>query len=124
MSLNSEMNIIMDDFMDDLTFKDDDDSKIEQGCDKSYYIGRGEFISKQLREDKLNYPDNYFHFLSSFLRDFKDLPEDKKIFLKETMCIEEKVKIVEKKVIVNQKTKNNNTPTLNMGHSKLSYDDY
>jgi hypothetical protein len=121
MAMNSEMSIIMEDFMDDLTFKDDENNLIESNSDKSYYIGKGEFILKQLRGDKKNYPDNYFHFLSSFLRDFKDLPQDKQKILKETMCIQDIVKVVEKKVIVNQKNKNNK-PKLNMGNMK--YDDY
>ena len=113
------MDIIMDDFVDHLSFDNDEDSKIEEGEDKNYYIAKGEYILKQL-DDK----DNYFHFLSSILKKFKDLPEDKKIFLKETMCIEDKVKIVEKKIIVQPK-KTNQKPKLN-GYSanRHNYDDY
>ena len=117
--MDSEMDIIMDDFVDHLSFDNDEDSKIAEGEDKNYYIAKGEFILKQL-DDK----DNYFHFLSSILKKFKDLPEDKKIFLKETMCIEDKVKIVEKKIIVQPK-KTNQKPKIN-GYSanKHHYDDY
>lgn len=122
MAMHSEMSIIMEDFMDDLTFKDDENNLIESNSDKSYYIGKGEFILKQLRRDKKNYPENYFHFLSSFLRDFKDLPQDKQKILKETMCIQDTVKVVEKKVVVNQ-NKKNNKPKLNMSNN-FNYDDY
>ena len=119
--MHSEMSIIMEDFMDDLTFKDDQNNLIESNSEKSYYIGKGEFILKQLREDKKNYPENYFNFLSSFLRDYKDLPQDKQKILKEIMCIQDTVKIVEKKVVVNQ-NKKNTKPKLNMGN--MNYDDY
>ena len=125
MSMHSEMSIIMDDFMDDLSFKDDKDNLIENDSDKSYYIGKGEFILKQLREDKKNYPENYFHFLNSFLREFKDLSEDKKKILKEVMCLKEEVKIVEKKVVNNSTKNNNKKPKLNMGkNNNFNYDDY
>ena len=60
--MESEMDIIMDDFVDHLSFDNDEDSKIAEGEDKNYYIAKGEFILKQL-DDK----DNYFHFLSSIL---------------------------------------------------------
>ena len=118
--MESEMDIIMDDFVDHLSFDNDEDSKIEEGIeDKYYYIAKGEYILKQL-DDK----DNYFYFLSSILKKFKDLPEDKKIFLRETMFIEDKVKIVEKKIIVQPK-KTNQKPKLN-GYSanRHNYDDY
>ena len=118
--MESEMDIIMDDFVDHLSFDNDEDSKIEEGIeDKNYYIAKGEYILKQL-DDK----DNYFYFLSSILKKFKDLPEDKKIFLKETMFIEDKVKIVEKKIIVQPK-KTNQKPKLN-GYSanRHNCDDY
>ena len=88
-------SIIMEDFMDDLTFKDDENNLIESNSDKSYYIGKGEFILKQLRGDKKNYVMKII-FISSFLRDFKDLPQDKQKILKETMCIQDTVKVVEK----------------------------
>ena len=129
MSMVTEMGIIMEDFSDDIVFDDNDDNMIDQDKDKSYYIGRGEFILKQLQGDKKKYPENYFHFLSSFLKDFKDLPEDKKIFLKETMGIEDKVKVKEPLVVKGKNKKDNNKnnkPKLNMGNSanKHNYDDY
>ena len=117
--MDSEMDIIMDDFIDHLSFNKDEDSKITEGEDKNYYIAKGEFILKQLNDK-----DNYFHFLSSILKNFKDLSEDKKVFLKQIMCIEDKVKIVEKKIIVQPK-KTNQKPKLN-GYSanRHYYDDY
>jgi len=126
MSMVTEMGIIMDDFAGDLSFEYDDDNMINQGQDKSYYVGRGGFILKQLQDDKEKYPENYFHFLSSFLKDFKDLPEDKKIFLKETMGIEDKVKVKRPLVVKGKKDNKNNKPKLNMGNSanKHNYDDY
>lgn len=119
--MDTEMDIIIDDFMDDLVFSREEEEKIEKNKEKQYYIGKGEYMLKQLREDKRNYEDNYFHFLSSILKDFNCLTEDKKSFLKETMCIQDTVKVVEKKVVVNQ-NKKNNKPKLNMGNMK--YDDY
>ena len=125
MSMVTEMGIIMDDFVGDLSFDGNDDDMIDQDRDKSYYIGKGGFILKQLQGDKEKYPENYFHFLSSFLKDFKNLPEDKKIFLKETMGIEDKVKIIEKEPFVVVKKNNKTKPKLNMGSAnKNNYDDY
>ena len=127
MSMVTEMGIIMDDFAGDLSFEYDDDNMVDKDQDKSYYVGRGGFILKQLQDDKEKYPENYFHFLSSFLKDFKNLPEDKKIFLKETMCIEDKVKVIEKEpFVLVKKNKNKTKPKLNMGYSanRHNYDDY
>ena len=113
------MDIIMDDFVDHLSFNKDEDSKIAEGEDKNYYIAKGEFILKQLNDK-----DNYFHFLSSILKNFKDLPEDKKVFLKQTMCIEDKVKIVEKKIIVQPKKKNQKPKLNSYSANRHHYDDY
>ena len=96
--MESEMDLILNDFEDHLTFNKDDD--IEKNKDKNYYLAKGEYLLKQL-ENK----ENYFHFLSSILKNFKYLSEDKKIFLKETMCIQDQIKIVEKEKIIYKEKK-------------------
>jgi hypothetical protein len=117
MSKDAEMKLIIDDFMDDISFNNEGESNIKKNKEKSYYIGKGIFILNQLQEDTDNFNDNYFNFLSSILKDFKGLSGDNQKSLKEIMCIEDKIKIVEKKVFVQEKKKNKK-PKLN------NYDDY
>jgi hypothetical protein len=117
MSTHAEMELIMEDFMGDISFVNEDENNIETNKEKSYYIGKGIFILNQLQEDTDNFNDNYFNFLSSILKDFKGLSFDKQQSLKEIMCIEDKIKIVEKRVIIQEKKKDKK-PKIN------NYDDY
>jgi len=105
------MDLILNDFEDHLTFNKDDD--IEKNKDKNYYLAKGEYILKQL-ENK----EHYFYFLSSVLKNFKNLSEDKKIFLKETISIQHQNKIIEKQKIIYKEKKISKPKKLNV------YDDY
>ena len=109
--MESEMDLILHDFEGHLTFHKDDD--IEKNKDKNYYLAKGEYLLKQLVNK-----EHYFYFLSSVLKNFKNLSEDKKIFLKETMCIQDQIKIIEKEKIIYKEKKISKPKKLNV------YDDY
>ena len=77
--------------------------------DKNYYLAKGEYILKQFENQ-----EHYFYFLSSILKNFKDLSIDKKIFLKETMCIQDQIKIIEKEKIIYKEKKISKPKKLNV----------
>tara|TARA_B110000285_G_scaffold145727_1_gene162708 strand:+ start:2655 stop:2984 length:330 start_codon:yes stop_codon:yes gene_type:complete len=105
MSTISDLEIITDMFCDD-TIYDGEDEILEQKP-KAYYHGKAIYIKKQLSKD------NYFHFLESFLTDFKELNEQQKGQLKEIMNIQPEI-IIKEKVVNVVKTKKNNKPKVNV----------
>lgn len=78
---------------------------------KEYYIGKAEFILKQLDNNI-----NYFEFLKVMMKKYHELNDNQKKELIEFMNIPEKVKIVEKVNIVHKEKKSK--PKIN------NYDDY
>ena len=88
-----------------------DDSIMNKDEPKEYYIGKAEFILKQL-DDNIN----YFEFLKIFMKKYHILTDSQKKELIEFMNIPEKIKIVEKEKIVYREKKSK--PKIN------NYDDY
>ena len=88
-----------------------DDSIMNKDEPKEYYIGKAEFILKQLDNDI-----NYFEFLKVIMKKYHTLDQSKKNEIIEFMNIPEKVKIVEKvKTVYKEKQ---SKPKIN------NYDDY
>ena len=77
---------------------------------KEYYIGKAEFILKQLNDT------NYYEFLKVIMKNYHTLNDNQKNELIEFMNIPEKVKIVEKVKTVYKEKKTK--PKIN------NYDDY
>jgi len=67
---------------------------------KEYYIGKAEFILKQLDNNI-----NYFEFLKVMMKKYHELNDNQKKELIEFMNIPEKIKIVEKVKIVYKEKK-------------------
>ena len=107
MSTISDLEILTDMLCDNTIY--DEEDKMDDGEQlqpPAYYHGKAMYIKKQLSQE------NYFHFLESFLTDFKELNEEQKDKLKEIMNIQPV--IIEKKTVVNVgKKKKNNKPKLN-----------
>ena len=102
----SDLEILTDMLCDDTIY--DEEDKIDGGEHRvpAYYHGKALYIKKQLSQE------NYFHFLESFLTDFKELSEEQKDKLKEIMNIQPI--IIEKTVVKSVKKKKvNNKPKLN-----------
>lgn len=78
---------------------------------KEYYIGKAEFVLKQL-DDNIN----YFEFLKVILKKYHNLNDNQKAELIEFMNIPEREKIVVKEKIVYREKKSK--PKIN------NYDDY
>ena len=88
-----------------------DDSIMNKDEPKEYYIGKAEFILKQLDNDI-----NYFEFLKVIMKKYHTLDQTKKNEIIEFMNIPEKIKIVEKvKTVYKEKQ---SKPKIN------NYDDY
>ena len=88
-----------------------DDAIMDTDEPKEYYIGKAEFILKQLNDN------NYYEFLKVILKKYHELEQTNKDEIIEFMNIPEKVKIVEKTKIVYKEKKTSK--------SKLNnYDDY
>jgi len=86
------------------------DSIMNNDEPKEYYIGKAEFILKQLNDI------NYFEFLKVMMKKYHELNDNQKQELIEFMNIPEKIKIVEKVKIVYKEKKSK--PKIN------DYDDY
>ena len=80
------------------------DSIMNNDEPKEYYIGKAEFILKQLNDT-----DNYYEFLKIILKKYNTLNENQKKELIELMNIPEREKIVEKVKIVYKETKKKKT---------------
>ena len=87
------------------------DSIMDNEEPKEYYIGKAEFILKQLDKNI-----NYFEFLKVMMKKYHELNDNQKKELIEFMNIPEKVKIVEKIKTVYKEKKSK--PKIN------NYDDY
>ena len=87
------------------------DSIMNNDEPKEYYIGKAEFILKQL-DDNIN----YFEFLKIFMKKYHTLTDSQKKELIEYMNIPEREKIVIKEKIVYREKKSK--PKIN------NYDDY
>ena len=87
------------------------DSIMDNEEPKEYYIGKAEFILKQLDNNI-----NYFEFLKVIMKKYHELNDKQKKELIEFMNIPEKVKIVEKIKTVYKEKKSK--PKIN------NYDDY
>ena len=88
-----------------------DDIIMNKDEPKEYYIGKAEFILKQL-DDNIN----YFEFLKTILKKYHNLNDTQKAEIIEFMNIPEREKIVEKVKIVYKEKKSK--PKIN------NYDDY
>ena len=88
-----------------------DDSIMNKEEPKEYYIGKAEFILKQLDNDS-----NYYEFLKVIMKNYHSLDQNKKDGIIEFMNIPERVKVVEKVKTVYREKKTK--PKLN------NYDDY
>lgn len=88
-----------------------DDSIINKNEPKEYYIGKAEFILKQL-DDNIN----YFEFLKVIMKKYHELNDNQKKELILFMNIPEREKIVIKEKIVYREKKSK--PKIN------NYDDY
>ena len=88
-----------------------DDSIMNKDEPKEYYIGKAEFILKQLDNDS-----NYYEFLKVIMKNYHSLDQNKKDEIIEFMNIPERVKVVEKVKTVYKEKKSK--PKLN------NYDDY
>lgn len=86
------------------------DSILNDDEPKEYYIGKAEFILKQLNDT------NYYVFLKVIMKNYHTLNDNQKNELIEFMNIPEKVKIVEKVKTVYKEKKSK--PKIN------NYDDY
>ena len=86
------------------------DSIMNNDEPKEYYIGKAEFILKQLNDI------NYFEFLKVMMKKYHELNDNQKQELIEFMNIPEKIKIKEKVKIVYKEKKSK--PKIN------DYDDY
>lgn len=86
------------------------DSILDDDEPKEYYIGKAEFILKQLNDT------NYYVFLKVIMKNYHTLNDNQKNELIEFMNIPEKVKIVEKVKTVYKEKKSK--PKIN------NYDDY
>ena len=111
--MNSDIDLILDDFQGNIIHIDNDDINIDKNKDKDYYIGKAIYLLKQFEGDT----ENYFHFLCHFLKNFNILNDDHKEILKDIMNIKETIKIVEKEKII-YKEKKTKLKKINM------YDDY
>ena len=89
-----------------------DDMIMNKEEPKEYYIGKAEFILKQL-----NNSDNYYEFLKVILKKYNNLNENQKKFIIELLNIPENEKIVYKEKII-YKEKKHSKPKFN------NYDDY
>ena len=80
------------------------DSIMNNDEPKEYYIGKAEFILKQLTNK-----DNYFEFLKTIFKKYYTLSETQKLEIIDFLNIPEKIKIVEKEKIIyrEKKTKPN-----------------
>ena len=87
------------------------DSILNNDEPKEYYIGKAEFILKQL-DDNIN----YFEFLKIFMKKYHTLTDSQKKELIEYMNIPEREKIIIKEKIVYREKKSK--PKIN------DYDDY
>ena len=87
------------------------DSIMNNDEPKEYYIGKAEFILKQLNDNI-----NYFEFLKVMMKKYHELNDNQKKELIEFMNIPEREKIVEKVKIVYKEKKSK--PKIN------DYDDY
>ena len=87
------------------------DSIMNNDEPKEYYIGKAEFILKQLPDN-----DNYYKFLKIILKKYHTLTENQKKEIIEFLNIPEKIKIVERQKIVYREKKSK--PKIN------NYDDY
>ena len=76
------------------------DSIMNNDEPKEYYIGKAEFILKQL-DDNIN----YFEFLKVIMKKYHSLTDPQKQELIEYMNITEKIKIIEKEKIVYREKK-------------------
>jgi hypothetical protein len=81
-----------------------DDIIMNKDEPKEYYIGKAEFILKQL-DDNIN----YYEFLKIILKKYNTLNENQKAEIIEFMNIPEREKIVEKVKIVYKETKKKKT---------------
>ena len=88
-----------------------DDAIMDTDEPKEYYIGKAEFILKQLNDN------NYYEFLKVIMKKYHTLDQSNKDEIIEYMNIPEKIKIVEKTKIV-YKEKKTSKKQLN------NYDDY
>lgn len=86
---------------------------IEKGKEDHYYSSFGIYLLKQF-ENK----EQYYHFLLTILKDFKNLDEDKKKNLMNVMEIFQKPIIQEKIIYKNVKQQKKKKPQLN------TFDDY
>ena len=77
-----------------------DDSIMNKDEPKEYYIGKAEFILKQLDNDI-----NYFEFLKTIMKKYHTLDQSKKNEIIEFMNIPEKFKVVEKEKIIYREKK-------------------
>ncbi len=102
----SDLEILTDMLCGDTIYDEEDKMDEEELQPPAYYHGKAIYIKKQLSQE------NYFHFLESFLTDFKELSKEQKDKLKEIMNIQPT--IIEKKTVVKAgKKKKNNKPKLN-----------
>ena len=88
-----------------------DDIIMNKDEPKEYYIGKAEFILKQLNDNI-----NYFEFLKVILKKYHELNDNQKTELIEFMNIPEREKIIVKEKIVYREKKSK--PKIN------NYDDY
>ena len=89
-----------------------DDMIMNKDEPKEYYIGKAEFILKQLNDS-----DNYYEFLKVILKKYNNLTENQKKYIIEFLNIPEKEKIVYKEKNI-YKEKKSSKPKFN------NYDDY
>ena len=75
------------------------DSIMNNDEPKEYYIGKAEFILKQLNDT------NYYEFLKVIMKNYHTLNDNQKNELIEFMNIPEKIKIIEKVKIVYKEKK-------------------
>jgi hypothetical protein len=96
------MDLINDLFGDEIDY----DLNLEKGKNKEYYIGKAEYILKELEDINI-----YFEFLKVFVKNYNKLPEENKQQIKEIMNIKKEIvikdKIVTKTVIKHVKAKGN-----------------
>ena len=88
-----------------------DDAIMNVDEPKEYYIGKAEFILKQLNDE-----NNYFEFLKVIMKKYHTIDQNKKNEIIEFMNIPEKIKIVEKVKTIYKEKKIK--PKIN------NYDDY
>jgi len=81
---------------------------IETGKENSYYHSFGLHLLKQFDNT-----ENYYHFLTAVVGDFKKLGEEEKKMIQTKMGIFPKTIIQEKIIYKDRKTKQNNKPKIN-----------